>query len=140
MGTLIKLAVILIMSLVSYQAQSQDTYSLTIKVEDADSNKGKMFFALYDEEGDFLDKAIKATKSKISQKASTITFEDIPEGIYAVSIFHDENDNGKLDSNFFGIPKEDYGCSNDATGFMGPPKWKDAKFELKDNTSITITL
>lgn len=39
-----------------------------------------------------------------------------------------------------GIPKEDYGCSNEASGFMGPPKWNDAKFELKENKVITITL
>ena len=69
-----------------------------------------------------------------------MTFEDIPEGTYAVSIFHDENDNGKMDTNFLGIPSEDYGCSNDASGFLGPPKWEDAKFQLKENTSIKITL
>ena len=69
-----------------------------------------------------------------------MTFENIPEGTYAVSIFHDENNNDKLDSNFIGIPKEDYGCSNNAKGFMGPPKWKDAKFELNSDKTITITL
>jgi uncharacterized protein (DUF2141 family) len=140
MGTLLKLAVILIVSLVHLNAQGQMTYSLTVRVEEADSNDGQMFIALYQEEANFLEKAIKATKSKITNKSCSVTFENIPAGIYAVSIFHDENDNGKMDTNFMGIPKEDYGCSNGATGFMGPPKWKDAKFELKENTSITITL
>ena len=45
-----------------------------------------------------------------------------------------ENGNNKMDSNFLGIPKEDYACSNNAKGFMGPPKWEDAKFEVKNET------
>ena len=46
-----------------------------------------------------------------------------------------------MDTNFLGIPKEDYGCSNNARGTLGPPKWKDAKFELKGQDKvITISL
>ena len=67
-----------------------------------------------------------------------MTFKDIPVGIYAVSVFHDENDNGKLDTNSFGIPNEQFGCSNNAKGFMGPSKWKNAKFELKDKDQNLI--
>ncbi|MBC2845706.1 DUF2141 domain-containing protein [Winogradskyella flava] len=140
MGTLIKFVIIVAISTVFSYAQGQDTYSLTVKVEDADSNDGQMFIAVYNTEANFLGKSYKGTTSKISNNSCTVTFKDIPKGTYAVSIFHDENDNGKLDSNFLGIPKEDYGCSNNASGFMGPPKWKDAKFELKENSSITITL
>ena len=44
-----------------------------------------------------------------------------------------------MDSNFLGIPKEDYGCSNNALGFMGPRKWKDAQFEISNN-SVTQTI
>ena len=67
--------------------------------------------------------------------------KNVPDGTYAVSFVHDKNSNGKMDKNFMGIPKEDYGCSNNAKGFMGPPKWEDAKFELKGaDKSITISL
>ena len=69
------------------------------------------------------------------------TFKNIPKGVYAISLFHDENDNGTMDTNFVGIPKEAYGCSNNAKGFMGPPKWQDAKFEINDQViTQTITL
>ena len=43
-----------------------------------------------------------------------------------------------MDTKIFGIPKEPYGFSNDATGFMGPPKFKDAKFTIEANKTITI--
>ena len=46
-----------------------------------------------------------------------------------------ENDNKKMDTRIFGIPKEPIAISNDAKGFMGPPKWNDAKFILENSTS-----
>jgi len=140
MNVLVKLVVAFIISLVSSQIEAQENYNIKVTVEAADSNDGLMFFALYNEDVNFLNTTYKAMKSEIKNNQSTITFEDIPAGIYAVSIFHDENDNGKMDTNFFGIPKEDYGCSNNASGFMGPPKWENAKFELKTDKSITISL
>ena len=140
MNVLVKIVVAFIISLVSSQIEAQENYNIKVTVEAADSNDGLMFFALYNEDVNFLNTTYKAMKSEIKNNQSTITFEDIPAGIYAVSIFHDENDNGKMDTNFFGIPKEDYGCSNNASGFMGPPKWENAKFELKTDKSITISL
>jgi uncharacterized protein (DUF2141 family) len=69
-----------------------------------------------------------------------VIFKDIPKGEYAVSFVHDENDNKKMDTNFIGIPKEDFGCSNNATGVMGPPKYEDAKFQLTKNKTINIKI
>ncbi|MUU78174.1 DUF2141 domain-containing protein [Winogradskyella endarachnes] len=140
MTTLVKITVTLLISFFSFQLEAQNNYAVTIKVEKAQSNNGKMFIALYNKESGFLEKAYKSTKSEIEHQSCSVVFNDIPEGTYAVSIFHDENDNGKMDTNFFGIPSEDYGCSNGAVGFFGPPQWEDAKFELKENKSLTITL
>ena len=71
-------------------------------------------------------------------KKATVVFENIENGIYAISVFHDENDNKKMDTKIFGIPKEPIGTSNDATGFMGPPKFKDAKFNVTKDITIPI--
>ena len=140
MNVIVKIVVILIISLGITEMKAQENYNVTVTVKDADSNDGKIFLALYNTEADFLNTSFKGMQSAIENEQCTITFQNIPAGVYAVSIFHDENDNGKMDTNFMGIPKEDYGCSNDASGFMGPPKWEDAKFELKENKSITINL
>jgi len=140
MGTLVKIVVILIINTFALQAQDQEVYSLTVKIVEADSNDGQMFISVFNKEDSFLNIAFKGTKSKLTDNGCEVVFEGIPKGTYAVSIYHDENDNGKMDSNFIGIPKEDYACSNDAKGFMGPPKWKDAKFELRSDKTITITL
>ena len=70
---------------------------------------------------------------KISGKKAKVIFTKIPYGTYAISAFFDENGNGKLDYNIFGIPKESAGISNNYSGF---PKWDKSKFELA-GSSIT---
>ena len=107
---------------------------IIVNISGIDNNKGKMMIGLYTSEGNWLGTPKKALMSKIEKGKSTATFTNIPEGIYAISVFHDENDNNKIDMNFMGIPKEDNGCSNGARGFFGPPKWKDAKFQVKNET------
>ena len=60
----------------------------------------------------------------------TLTFRDVPYGTYAVKAFHDADSNGELNSNFVGIPTEDYGFSNNVRGTMGPASFQDARFEF----------
>ena len=80
------------------------------------------------------------SKSKIENETATVTFTNVPDGDYAVSCFHDEDDNGKLNM-FMGLmPTEDYGTSNNAPANFGPPKWKDAKFEIKDGETKTFEI
>ena len=61
---------------------------------------------------------------------ATIVFTSLLEGIYAISVFHDENMNQKLDKNFMGIPKEGYGASNNPKKKMGPPNFEETKFQF----------
>ncbi len=140
MKSVFKFSLTVVMPLFSFMAFAQNTYTINVTVTNVESNKGKVFLALYNSESSFLEKVMQGTTSKIYNNSCAVVFKNIPEGTYAVSIFHDENDNGKMDTNFVGIPKEDYGCSNNAKGFMGPPKWEDAKFELNANKQLTISL
>lgn len=74
-------------------------------------------------------------------EAGTSTFEyELPAGQYAVGIFHDVNLNNKMDNNFLGLPKEQYGFSNNARALFGPPSFEDAAFELTGVTEQSIDL
>lgn len=66
-----------------------------------------------------------------------VVLDDLSEGRYAIKAFHDVNDNGALDIHITGIPKEPYGFSNNASGFMGPPKFADAAFTVKKGKNTT---
>ena len=74
-------------------------------------------------------------------KTGTATYQFIlPAGTYAIGIFVDANYNNEMDRNFFGVPKEQYGFSNNAKGSFGPPSFKDASFTIKDDLSLRIDL
>jgi len=64
----------------------------------------------------------------------------LPEGVYLVSTYLDSNFNNKLDYNFLGIPKEQYGFSNNEISNFRRPKFNEASFELKIDSSLKIRL
>ena len=122
----------------TYSLKAQDSYTLTVNFINIQSNKGAIYVALHNNEAGFLKVRYKQAIVSINNNKATATFTDLPENSYAVAAFHDVNENGKMDTNFIGIPKEPIGISNNAKGFMGPPKFNNAKFLLNKNTVIGI--
>ena len=123
-----------------FSTSAQEKHTVTLQFEGMKSDKGNLYVAIYDKEDSFLKKPIKGTIVKIVDKKATVTLKDIPTGMYAVSAFHDANDNKKMDTNFLGIPKAPTGMSNNGKGFMGPPKYKDAKFNVTKDLTLTINV
>lgn len=64
-----------------------------------------------------------------ARDAGELHFEGVPAGRYALSIIHDENGNGKLDT-FAKIPREGYGFSGNPAMRFGPPEFEEARFDL----------
>jgi uncharacterized protein (DUF2141 family) len=100
-----------------------------------------LYVAVYSSAADFLvhdDKAIRKVVVA-NRNVTELSIQDLPAGEYAVAAFADVNGNGKLDSNFLGVPKEPAGMSRDAKGEFGPPKFADAVFKVGEGvTSQTI--
>lgn len=121
------------------QDETKTGADLTVEVINAESNEGMIFLGLYDSEGNWLKKNIVGKKEEIKNSSCSTVFEGLAPGMYAVSIYHDENSNNKLDTGLFGIPSEPYASSRGAKGRFGPPKWKDAVFEItEENKTIEI--
>jgi len=120
------------------QAQNQ----LKLVVTNIYPVKGEIFVAIYDDADNFLNIEFVAFQriQAVKNETETILIPNMPMGEYAVSIFHDLNDNAELDTKMFGIPREPYGFSNNARGRMGPPKFEDAKFRLSGTLEITIEM
>ena len=78
--------------------------------------------------------------SFIELKESHKFIINVPEGIYAIALFVDANKNMKIDKNFLGIPKEQYGFSNNAMGTLSGPSFEQAKFQVKGNSTQNIKL
>ena len=124
----------------SSPATSQDPH-LTVRVEQARNDRGRMLAAVYDSPAGFPGGGhpTRTGSAPIVGGRAQIPFE-LPPGVYAIVVVHDENDNHKLDTGFFGIPSEGIGASNDGQGRFGPARFEKAKLFLDRDTTIDIRL
>jgi len=134
-------AAILAFGLVAIVASPAFAANLTIEVSGEVGDKGAVMVALYKASDKWMGKATDSRKTAAVKAGVAVTFNDLAEGEYAISLFIDENSNNKLDTNGIGIPIEPYAFSNDASGSFGPPSFDKAKFVVnKDDTKHVITI
>jgi uncharacterized protein (DUF2141 family) len=105
-----------------------------VEISGLRSDKGQLLCALYSSAqaeafSKKADKAVARLTAKVAERQPVCEFAGVTPGTFAVSVVHDENSNGKLDTNFIGMPREGVGASNDAKGHMGPPKFSAAAFQ-----------
>lgn len=123
---------------------NKKSYSLTIKVSNLQNSKGSVIVALYNKEGSIPDEKFERFYKKevlnIVKENATFTFNSLPSGFYAITILHDENNNGKIDKKMMlPLPKEGVGFSNyDDFGLNNRPNFKKAGFNLDKNINITV--
>ena len=122
--------------------------TVTVEVRNIET-KGEMHLAIYDdadvfendngEKGGAAKGIVEGVIEEVGTGTATYSFE-LPNGTYAIGIFIDTNYNNEMDRNFFGVPKEQYGFSNDAKGSFGPPSFKDASFTVSGDMQLEINL
>ncbi len=109
------------------------------------NSTGAVACALFDApEGfptEFMKYAANLMMVRVRSAKATCSFEQIPPGRYALAVIHDENRDGKLATNWMGLPKEGYGFSNDAKGTLGAPSFEATSFSYNGRSlQMTITL
>lgn len=120
--------------LLSSQAFARE---VVIKVSQTANRPGNLFVAVFNDAGKFPDKTPFQTMIIPTQSAPEIkVMLDLPDGDYAVSMFLDENKNGKLDTNFLGIPKERFGFSRNPRILTGAPSYQDCEINVSPETSV----
>ncbi|WP_151999908.1 MULTISPECIES: DUF2141 domain-containing protein [unclassified Imperialibacter] len=130
----------MILLLAGIESQAGDNQGrLVVKVTNLGDLKGQVMVGLFDKEDNFLKEPIKGVSAKVTAEGQEVVFENLPYGEYAVSVIHDENENGELDT-FLVIPTEPYGFSNNVMGKFGPPSFEQTKISFKNDTSIEIKL
>lgn len=112
---------------------------LTVEVTGTRSEKGYVAAVLYNELSGWMKQSFRAERTAAGANPRLV-FRDLPAGTYALAVIHDENGNGKLDSNLIGVPTEPYGFSRDARGTFGPPKFEDAALQLGADTTLQVKL
>lgn len=120
------------------QAHAAD---LVIEIQGLKSDAGELAVGLFDKAESFPKQFQYGQRLAAKSGTLSVTFKDVKPGVYAVSTYHDENNNKSLDRGMFGVPKEPYGFSQDARGEGGPPQFRDAQFEVgAEGARIVIKL
>jgi uncharacterized protein (DUF2141 family) len=110
--------------------------SLTVSLTGIRNDKGQVFIQLwtkpdgFPKQGDKAYKFVAIDANKAVNGTVTTTFTDLAPGTYAVSTLHDENRNGKMDSNMLGIPKEGWAVSNNIVTHTHAPSFEQASFQI----------
>ena len=108
----------------------QKTVTDQVVINNINSNKGAVCFALYHSESNFCTKnPFRRTESNIEEGSVKVILEDLELKAYAVVCFHDASENGKRDFQNNGMPLEYYRMTNNVISF-GPPHFDKGKFEL----------
>jgi uncharacterized protein (DUF2141 family) len=106
---------------------------ITVTIDGLHSAKGDVFVALFSRAEGFPDGAYSDQHQKVKASLEPITVVfDVAPGLYAVGAYHDENANGKLDTNFIGYPIEGYAMSNGVRIVLSRPRFADAAFQVGD--------
>ncbi len=102
---------------------------------------GKLEVGLYNNPRTFPvdDQEYKDVQVPVNSDSICYTFS-LPAGQYAIAVYHDVNNNDKIDRNLIGRPTEQYGFSNNARPFLSAPKFKEAAFWVKQDTVVVIRL
>ena len=114
---------------------------LKVHISGLADNQGDVHIALYNKDSIFPSshRVYRQHQALISKRQTLSVFKQLQPGYYAIATYHDQNNNDRFDQNFFGIPLEDFGFSNNASALFGPPNFEDAKFLIKD-TDLTIKI
>lgn len=112
---------------------AQDKGAITVTVVDIEKpGEGVLIFTLFDQSDGFpneRDKGVYTGQLSSFEAQASYTFKEVPYGTYALSVHQDKNENGEVDANFIGIPKEPVGASNMSK--MGRPNFSKCAFSVE---------
>lgn len=131
---------IFFLNITMMKAQNSNTFTLTLNFEVTKHDKGQILFALYDSKQNHMKESLKTSNAKVENKKAKVSIQNLAEGDYSFSYFHDLDSSGKLNTNWIGIPTEPYGFSNGKKGKFGPPDFEDCKIKINKDVDIQINI
>jgi uncharacterized protein (DUF2141 family) len=139
----VSLSLFLFLSAHAFAQNGSTNHTLTIVVEGVDSSVGSLGVLIFNNEKGWPEDRFVAFRDlsvPAQQGTQTVKFTDLPPGNYAVALIHDSNSNHKIDKNWVGQPKEQWGMSNSLHAKLKAPPMEKALFALHDDKEIHIEL
>ena len=136
-----KLAALALAAAFPMLSAAGDAVSLTITVTGIRNTNGALIACVFRDRQGFptcqKSRTAISQNQRITGSTMTVRFTGLAPGSYVASVQHDEDGNGKLKTNFIGIPKEGVGISNNPGGI---PSWGRSVFRMNGDAVIAITM
>ncbi len=116
----------------------QETVTVKVTIENVLNDNGSVLASLHNTDTFMKGAGVIDLIETAKKGAITLSFENVEPGTYAIMVLHDENNNQRMDFKANGMPKENYGMSNNVM-VMGIPTFADAKFEVA-NEDMELTI
>ncbi len=119
------------------------TAALQATVSNVKPGKGLVYCALFNAPAGFPGASPIIGGSRQATPDGTAvacSFAQLPAGEYAISVYQDENSDGKLDLSAFGAPTEGYGASNNVLPSTSAPTFADSKVTLGEGEIAPLTI
>ena len=126
--------------LISSRAGAQE---LTLVIQNVHRNQGNLLIAVFNQDQGFpfsSEQAVKTVKTAATGSSVTLKISPLQPGRYALALFQDTNQDGKLNTNWLGIPREGYGVSNNFFPTFRAPQFQEAAFSFPQQTELTIQM
>ncbi len=132
-----KLLILCIFLFSIYSSEPKTGCEIELLSKGAKSNNGVIRVLIFNKEDGFPEepkKAFRALSLPVSNSSAKVTVENLPSGNYAISVFHDDDSDGKMKKNMVGFPLDSCGFSNNPTFYFGPPSFSKCAVQIKDSS------
>lgn len=141
----LSLAALILLLTISSTGQNSTTasHTLTVTVSNINNEDGNIGVLVFNSDKGWPDNRFAALKDLIVPAHSgslDITIPGLPTGDYAVAVLHDVNKNHKMDRDWIGKPKEQWGMSNNPHALIKAPSFSAARFHLDGDRTIGVQL
>lgn len=132
--------IMVVMSVAPYSSTAENGFAVNVIVAGGEPSVGQVLVSLFNSADSYLEMPLLERIADIdSEGKAFVALGKQAPGDYAIVVIYDKNNNGKLDTGIFRIPKEKIGYSNNARGKLGPAKWEDTRFTVTDS-ELTIDI
>ncbi|MEI6950056.1 DUF2141 domain-containing protein [Paraflavisolibacter sp. H34] len=137
---MVRMILLLIMILSGAASRAQGR--VAARVTGFASDKGVCRACLFTSEASYAKGTdpFRCVQVAVAGREATVQFENLPDGRYALALFHDANNNNRMDKNFLGIPREGYGASRNQLPFAAAPGFKENAFDVAGTATVRLEI
>ncbi|MFC5624109.1 DUF2141 domain-containing protein [Algoriphagus winogradskyi] len=122
-----KLAILSLFFLFNFNPCQKEYGTIELVISETSNDEGVIQLLIFNQEKGWpesLDDAWKIVTLQLKNGTAKQTIPNVPAGNYAITVFHDHDEDGKIRKNKIGYPIDPFGFSNNPSLLFGVPSFE----------------